>query len=1364
MRIIGIFAVCFIILVVTARATEESSIRFVPNQGQWSNQILFQADASHVTASFDRNGVWYQLRTPSATKPVNGQDASTPPTSETVLSQTIRAEFVGGLAAGLVGKSPTTEKRAYFLGNDPSLWKSNVPVYQQIHLNQVYDGIDIVYRGTGRQLEYDFIVSAGANPAQIEIKYEGVNSLVVGADGKLVIGTDWGQLAEQKPYVYQLVNGAKQQVAGSYRLLSPTSFSFSFPNGYDATRELIIDPTLLYSVTFGGDSTDQGIAAAVDGAGHGYMLSRTNSNDFPSDNPLASGSGLNLVLTKLASDGSIAIYHTLLGGSRIDDAGGIAVLSDESVIIAGWTLSSDFPTLQPAGIIPANYDIFVTHLDPSGSSVIFTTIIGGELFDLAHSIEIDDDGSIVLLGETNSSTFPTVNPYQRSNAGGYDLCVMRLSADGQSLEYSSYMGGSSNESAAGVAIQSSGAIVLSGSSTSSDFPLANELYGNNGPSDAVVATLSPDGSSLLFSTYIGGSNSDEGSAMAIGPDDQIVLAGTTHSPDFPTASAIQAFGGGDRDAFVTSLSADGSALLYSTYMGGGNEDEARGVAVDYLGYMYVAGLTASPDFPTANPIQTHQGTADAFVCQLHPSLTQPLFSTYLGGPARDFANAIALDDQFNLLVTGTTESPQFPQVNAFENFHASKDVFALSLPLAPDFDGDGVSDDVDNCPTIANADQSDFNGDGVGDACGLDNFVVSPSFQVDMYIVETVDLDRDNYTDVVFTGNHTAGLFVAYGNQSNILETPAKYFDVLQGTIQIDFINADTLPDVIVAANQKLYTMLNLGNRQYDIDSIDIGSAKDASFPPNPCITSGYYNADNFVDVVICPDVILEGDGTGSFVQSPLPTVGALAMHTADFNHDGNDDMAVVSADSGKIFLNDGNGIFTQSAAWFVGSGVTTGPTGIAVSDINRDDAYDCVILITNINNSGGSAVTVALGDGAGGMDVSQTKNPNIVAQNLTLIDANRDNKLDLIISDATNNQLILFAGLGDGTFGEAASFALPSEGDLAFALASGDLDRDGQPDFVAGLNDQDAMLLAINQLPDVPVYQDELYVTGLSETGVQIENPYGFILSPTFQTIASGEVWKFDQNKDGKLDVQLTDYNLTAGEYKVVLKPAPDEDGGDPSVSASIGIDGSQSSLIFDDYTFSVGKSNNLTANSSDSIIFYYMIEDTPSVLPINGVQTPNRRPTFDWTRLVRDLGGEKYRYQIDKFYDFRSPLYDFDTLPQPTCRLPEQLGADSIYYWHIQTFASGQWSDWSRIYAVHIGTGCCEGKTGNVDGDPRELVNVVDISALVGYLFMGSAIPKCNGEANVDADENGMINMVDLCRLIDYIFNRTATLPLCP
>jgi FG-GAP-like repeat/Beta-propeller repeat len=1360
----GIVAFCFLALCVATRAAEESSIRFVPNLGQWNTEILFQADAGHVSASFDRNGVWYQLRALSASDAADYGKALTDANSATVLSQTIRAEFVGGMADGLVGKTPTIEKRAYFLGRDPSMWKGNVPVYRQIQLNQVYDGIDIVYRGTGRQLEYDFIVSAGANPAQIEVKFEGINSLSVATDGKLVIGTDWGQIAEQKPYVYQLVNGAKQHVAGTYKLLSPSSFSFSFPNGYDATRELIIDPTLLYSVTFGGDSVDQGIAAAVDNTGHGYVLTRTNSSDFPAGDPLVSGNSVDLVLTKLAVDGTSAIYHTLLGGSRIDDAGGMAVLEDESVIVAGWTLSSDFPSLQPVGIVPANYDIFVTRLDPTGSSVLFTTIIGGGQFDLARSIKIDDDGSMVLLGETNSSSFPTVNPYQGSNAGGYDLCVVRLSADGQSLEYSSYLGGSSVESAAGVAIQSAGGIVVSGSSTSSDFPTVNSLYGDNGSSDAIVAALSSDGSTLLFSTYIGGSSSDVCLALAVGADDQIVFAGTTHSPDFPTASPIQAFGGGGRDAFVTTLSADGGALLYSTYLGGGNEDEAHAVAVDHLGYMYVAGLTASVNFPTASPIQTHQGTADAFVCQLHPSLTQPLFSTYLGGPARDFANAIALDDQFHLLVTGTTESPQFPLVNAFESFHAGKDVFALSLPLAPDFDGDGISDDIDNCPAIANNDQSDFNGDGVGDACGLDNFVVAPTFQVDMYIVETVDLDRDNYTDVVFTGNHTPGLFVAYGNQNNILEAPVKYYDVLQGTIQIDFVNADTLPDVLVVANQKLYTMLNLGNRQYDVDSVDIGSAKDASFPPNPCITSGYFNDDNFVDLVICPDAIFEGEGTGSFVQSPLPDVGAMASQTADFNNDGNDDMAVVSADSGKIFLNNGNGIFSQSSAWFVGSGVTDGPTGLAVSDINRDNAFDCVILVTNINNSGGSLATVALGDGAGGMHVSQTKNLNFVAQNLNLIDANRDNKLDLIISDASNNQLVLFAGIGDGTFGDAASFALPSEGDLAFALASGDLDRDGQPDFVAGLNDQDAMLLAINQLPDVPVYQDELYVTGLSETIVEIENPYGFILSPTFKTIASGEVWKFDQNKDGKLDVQLTDYNLTTGEYKVVLKPAPDEEAGDPSVSASIGIDGSQSSLIFNDYTFTSGKSNGLPANTTDSIIFYYMIEDTPSVLPINGVQTPNRRPTFDWTRLVRDLGGDKYRYQIDRFYDFRAPIYDFDTLADASCRLPEQLGADSIYYWHIQTNVGGQWSDWSRTYAAYIGTGCCEGKTGNVDGDPRELVNVVDISALVGYMFMGGAAPKCNGESNVDADENGMVNMVDLCRLIDYIFKRTATLPLCP
>ncbi|MEK7774502.1 MAG: FG-GAP-like repeat-containing protein [Candidatus Zixiibacteriota bacterium] len=1346
-----------------ARAAEESSIRFIPNEGQWDASISYQADVGHISAWFDQNGVWYQLRTPSVSDTVGEEDASIDAGSATILSQTIRASFVGGRAMTLSGGMATNEKRAYFLGNDQTRWRSNVPVFKQVQLKSVYSGIDVLYRGTGRQLEYDFIVKPGANPAQIEIRYDGIKSLSIGTDGNLVIATDWGQIAEQKPFAYQLVNGAQQEVTGTYKLLSETSFSFSFPNGYDATRELIIDPTLLYSVTFGGDDADQGIAAAVDADGHGYVLSRTYSKDFPEGNPLATGEGPDLVLTKLASDGSSAIYHTLLGGSRIDDAGDIAVLDDQSVIVAGWTTSSDFPSLQPVGIEPANFDIFVTHLDPTGSDVLFTTIIGGNQFDRAHSIEIDSDGSIFLLGATNSSSFPTVNPFQASRAGGFDLWVARLSSDGQSLLYSSYLGGNSVESAAAVAIQSTGAIVVTGSSSSSDFPTVNALYGNSGSSDAVVAALSADGSSLLFSTYIGGSNSDDCLALAVGADDKIVLAGSTHSSNFPTVSSLQTYGGGSTDAFVATLASDGSALLYSTYIGGSNEDEARGVAVDDLGYMYVAGLTASANFPTVNPIQPYQGTADAFVCQLHPTLPQPLFSTYLGGPARDMANAVALDDQYHLLVTGATESPEFPLQNAFESFHGGKDVFALSIPLAPDFDGDGISDDIDNCPGTANPDQSDFNGDGIGDACGYENFVVTPSFEVDMYVVETVDLDRDNYTDVVFTGNHTLGLFVAYGNQNSVLETPIKYFEVQQGSIQVDFVNADTLPDVVVIANQKLYTMLNLGSRQFAIDSIDIGSTKDASYPPNPCITSGYFNADNFIDLVIGPDIIAEGDGTGSFVQSQLPNVGALAFQTADFNFDGDADMVVVTGDSGKIFLNDGDATFTQSSSWFVGMAVTDGPTGIAVSDINRDKHFDCVILTTNVNNSGASLITVTLGDGLGGMNVSQIKNPNVVAQNLSLIDANRDNKLDLIISDATNNQLILFAGLGDGTFGDATSFALPSEGDLAFALAAGDLDRDGQPDFVAGLNDQDAMLLAINQLPDVPVYQDELYVTGLSGTIVELENPDGFILSPTYQTIASGEVWKFDENSDGKLDLQLTDYNLTQGEYSIVLKPAPEEVGEDPTVSASIGIDGSQSSIIFNDYNLSVGKSGS-PATTGDSIIFYFMIEDTPSVLPVNGVQTPNRRPTFDWTRLVRDLAGEKFRFQIDRFYDFRSPIYDFDSLGEALCKLPTQLGADSIYYWHIQTFVGGQWSNWSRTYAAYIGTGCCEGFTGNVDGDLNENVNVVDIVALVRYMFLKGSAPGCHGEANVDASEDGLINMIDIVRLVEFIFKRTATLPLCP
>jgi len=405
--------------------------------------------------------------------------------------------------------------------------------------------------------------------------------------------------------------------------------------GYEDAFVAKLNPAgsaLVYSTYLGGSYQDFGYAIAVDSSGNAYVTGWTQSSDFPTANPLQAnlrGQYGNAFVAKLNAAGSALVYSTYLGGSYQDFGYAIAVDSSGNAYVTGVTDSSDFPThnpLQPhLGQVESD-NAFVTKLNPAGSALVYSTYLGGSVGnvdDEGYAIAVDSSGNAYVAGYTRSSDFPTHHPLQAHLRGNYNAFVAKLNAAGSALIYSTYLGGSYQDFGYAIAVDSSGNANVTGQTFSTDFPTANPLQPNlRGFPNAFVAKLNAAGSALVYSTYLGGSGDDVGYSIAVDSSGNAYVAGQTSSSDFPTVNPLQANKRGILNAFVAKLNAAGSALIYSTYLGGSYQDWGNAIAVDSSGNAYVTGQACSSDFPTHNPLQAHLGgvnDCNAFVAKIAPS-------------------------------------------------------------------------------------------------------------------------------------------------------------------------------------------------------------------------------------------------------------------------------------------------------------------------------------------------------------------------------------------------------------------------------------------------------------------------------------------------------------------------------------------------------------------------------------------------------------------------------------------------------------------------------------------------------------------------------------------------------------------------
>src|SRR3990172_2042623 len=558
---------------------------FIENNGQLDEKVRYYEKGRGRATYFTNAGVYVSL-----TKSQN-------PQSETVGLIPLGANKHPGIFA----EAPQEGRVNYFIGNNPAKWKSGIPAYKSVLYKGIYEDIDMRFYGNNEHLEYDIIVNSGASPSRVQLSYRGVEGLRVTEEGDLEICLKDGRLIQKRQYVYQEIEGKRIEREGRFRVFSSgfgakdqkfrtcdersqtirnsiletrnsklstlystlaprhSSFVYGFTvASYDKSYPLVIDPVLEYSTYLRGSGYDVGNGIAVDDSGNVYITGETESSDFPMAN---------------------AIYESYRGGT---------------------------------------YDVFVTKLNASGSARVYSTYLGGSGSDEASSIAVDTSGNVYVTGYTQSTDFPTANAIYGTSSGNMDVFISKLNASGSVLDYSTYLGGTNEDRGDGIAVDTSGNAYVTGWTFSGNFPKANAIYKSRmGTNDVFITKINASGSALDYSTFLGGNSYDYGRDIAVDASGNAYVTGYTESTDFPMSNAIYESYGEGYDVFVTKLNASGSALGYSTYLGGSSYDHGYGIAVDASGSVYATGYTYSTDFPQANAIYgSNSGGYDVFVTKI----------------------------------------------------------------------------------------------------------------------------------------------------------------------------------------------------------------------------------------------------------------------------------------------------------------------------------------------------------------------------------------------------------------------------------------------------------------------------------------------------------------------------------------------------------------------------------------------------------------------------------------------------------------------------------------------------------------------------------------------------------------------------
>jgi hypothetical protein len=543
----------------------------------------------------------------------------------------VRMTFVGAhRAPQVVGRGRLESVSNYLRGRDPSNWITGVPNFSQVVYRNLYDGVDLTFHASREgELEFDYLLEPGVDPSGIRLAYSGADALHVDRTGALVLRAGGGRIRQSPPIVFQTLNGERRQLKASHVLHGANEVGFEL-KGYDPRAALLIDPVLTYSTYLGGSQDEFPIWSDIDDDGNFYVTGVTSSPDFP----------------------------TTSGAYQTDYAGGD--------------------------------DVFVTKLNRSGSGLLWSTYIGGTSFDVAIGLDVDRRGNVVVTGATGSTDYPTTpGVYQRDFAGGEaDVFVTKLHRSGSRLLYSTLLGGSAEEAGFISFFDEDGNAYIEGETASADFPTTSRAFQTTyggGPFDGFVTKLNRNGSALDYSTFIGGEGYDGAHDGWLDEDNNFYIDGPTESANFPTTpGAFQRTLNGPSDAFAAKLNPRGTAVHYSTYLGGSGFEDVTDMTIDRFGNAFVPGITDSEDFPvTGGAFQTtFGGVTDGFVAKLNRRGTGLEYATYLGASDFEIAGGVRVDRKGDAHIPGITSSPDFPvTADAFQGAYGGgpADAFVVRL-------------------------------------------------------------------------------------------------------------------------------------------------------------------------------------------------------------------------------------------------------------------------------------------------------------------------------------------------------------------------------------------------------------------------------------------------------------------------------------------------------------------------------------------------------------------------------------------------------------------------------------------------------------------------------------------------------------
>jgi len=588
----------------------------------------------------------------------------------------LHCKLLGARAGSLIGDRQGTARVRDYIG---ALGATAMPTYERLAWEALYPGVDMVAEPTSAGVAYRFVLSPRASVSDVVMRWEGAAALRVVDEGRgLDVDTGIGTLRVRGLRAFAIDGERRTELAARHVIVGASDVGLQV-DGWDGRSPLVIDPTISWSSYLGGGSSDYGLGVAVDGAGNVFVTGATQSTDFPTIggfDKIFDGTQ-DAFVTKISATGTL-LWSSYLGGAAIDYGRGIAVDGSGNAFVVGITQSTDFP--KSGGFdttLGGSSDAFVAKVSGAGA-LLWSSFLGGGGQDEATAVGVDGSGNAFIAGNTRSTDFPKNGGFDPNLGGVVDAFVTKVSGTG-SLVWSSFLGGALDESSGGVAVDGAGNVFVTGTTWSADFPTSGGFdIAVGGSVDGFLTKVSGTGT-LLWSSYLGGSDLDQGLAVAVDSSGNAFVTGQTQSTNFPSVGGFDTSGGGVKDAFVTKVNSAGS-LVWSSYLGGSLTDYARAIAVDASGNALVAGTTYSDDFPATGGFDSLlSGTQDAFVAKVSGGGAL-LWSSYLGGSGVDEAFGIAVDGNGNAVLAGQTLSSDFPSTGGFDTtLGAGYDVFVTRL-------------------------------------------------------------------------------------------------------------------------------------------------------------------------------------------------------------------------------------------------------------------------------------------------------------------------------------------------------------------------------------------------------------------------------------------------------------------------------------------------------------------------------------------------------------------------------------------------------------------------------------------------------------------------------------------------------------